>query len=106
MPSRTIPGAPGQVSSRDERTGSPTFIWADPSHRSPAVTAALASHASVDAVARAHVTDYAAHFGLDAAAIKALEVRHVHGHRQGRESSSASRPASATSRSSTSPSPW
>ena len=78
MPSRTLPGSPGQVSSRDERTGSPTFLWADPSHSSPAVTAALASHASVDAVARAHVTDYAAHFGLDAAAIKALEVRHVH----------------------------
>jgi MYXO-CTERM domain-containing protein len=77
-PSKVVPGVPGQIASRDERTGSPTFIWANPSHTSAAVSAALASRAPAEAVARAHLADYAAHFGLDAAALKALEVRQVH----------------------------
>src|SRR5215469_3345950 len=76
LPSRL--GVPGQVASRDERTGMPTFIWADPSHTSSAVSSALATHAPVEAVARAHLGDYAAHFGLDAAALQGLEVREVH----------------------------
>jgi MYXO-CTERM domain-containing protein len=76
MPNRS--GVPGQVASRDERTGAPTFIWADPSHTSQAVSSALAARAPVEAVARAHLGDYAAHFGLDASALQALEVRQVH----------------------------
>ena len=35
-PSKVVPGVPGQIASRDERTGSPTFIWANPSHTSAA----------------------------------------------------------------------
>ena len=77
-PSRVVPGLPGQVASRDERTGRPTFIWADPSHVSPAVSSALAGKGSADAVARAHLSDYAAYYGLSADMTKGLEVRQVH----------------------------
>ena len=76
--SRVVPGLPGQVASRDARTGRPTFIWADPSRVSPAVSSALAARGSADVVARAHLAEYAAHFGMSAEMLKGLEVRQVH----------------------------
>ncbi len=76
--SRVVSGVPGQVASRDVRTGLPNFIWADPSRVSPAVSSALAAKATADVVARAHLADYGAHFGMSAEMMKGLEVRQVH----------------------------
>jgi hypothetical protein len=76
--SRVVSGLPGQVASRDVRTGLPNFIWADPSRVSPAVSSALAARGSVDLVARAHLADYGGHFGLSAEMMKGLEVRQIH----------------------------
>src|SRR5438270_7214533 len=71
-------GTPGQVASRDERTGEPTFVWADPTRTPPAVSAALAARAPVQAVARAHLAEYAAHFDVSGKDLSGLELRRVH----------------------------
>src|SRR5262249_19193490 len=73
-----VRGLPGTGASRDPRTRAPTFIWAQPSRAPPAVSSALAARASTDAVARAHLGDYAAHFGLSADMTRNLEVRQIH----------------------------
>jgi hypothetical protein len=70
---------PGTVGHRDPERGVPTLVWADPARRPGVASArALVGPGRADLAARAHLTDYAAHWGLSEQDVADLEVRHVH----------------------------
>lgn len=84
-PVRASAARPGTVGEHDAARGVPTLVWADPARRPVAATSnrALVGPGRADTAARAHLTDYAAHWGLSAQDVVALEVRLVHDTGQG-----------------------
>lgn len=70
---------PGTVAQREERRGVPTLVWAEPGRVSTTGSAlALTGRAPADVAARAHLAEYAGHWGLTAQDVADLEVRQVH----------------------------